>query len=202
LRQRLCFAAIAVVAAGSIGILLLTYSGSDHLASTATPVPASAGAATIVPVAPIPESASTSATPVSAEPATGATPADTPLAPKTQASPATPPPEVARSTVLEPAAPVLSSVDIAALLARGDAFFRQGDLAAARLYYERAVDAGDGQAAIRLGETFDPVFLGRAQLRGAQGDVVTALSWYLRARELGAAEAGALLESLEIKQER
>jgi Peptidase C39 family len=93
----------------------------------------------------------------------------------------------------------LSAVDTAALLTRGDMLFSKGDLAAARLFYERAADAGDGQAALRLGETFDPVFLDQARLRGARGDLSTALSWYRRARDLGVAEAEILLKSLEAK---
>jgi TPR repeat protein len=77
--------------------------------------------------------------------------------------------------------------------------FSKGDLVAARLFYERAADAGEGQAALKLGETFDPVFLDLARLRGARGDATTALSWYRRARELGVAEAEILLKSLEAK---
>jgi hypothetical protein len=117
------------------------------------------------------------------------------------------PPDVAAPPgALEPAASALptqpensvpSAAEIATLLARGDALFRSGDLAAARLFYQRAADAGDGQAAIRLGETFDPVFLEHAQLREARGDLELALSWYRRARDLGATEAGLLLRSLE-----
>jgi hypothetical protein len=93
----------------------------------------------------------------------------------------------------------LSAADTAALLARGDMLFSKGDIAAARLFYERAADAGDGQAALRLGETFDPVFLDLSRLRGARGDLSTALFWYRRARDLGIAEAGILLKSLGAK---
>jgi hypothetical protein len=35
-----------------------------------------------------------------------------------------------------------------ALLARGDALFVSGDFASARLFYERAANAGDGLAAL------------------------------------------------------
>jgi TPR repeat protein len=97
------------------------------------------------------------------------------------------------------AGPRLSAADLAALLARGDLLFSKGDLIAARLFYERAADAGEGQAALRLGETFDPDFLDQARLRGARGDLSTALSWYRRARDLGVAEAEILLKSLETK---
>jgi hypothetical protein len=124
----------------------------------------------------------------------------------TIASTRSPPDVAAPPGALEPAASALptqpensvpSAAEIATLSARGDALFRSGDLAAARLFYQRAADAGDGQAAIRLGETFDPVFLEHAQLRGARGDLELALSWYRRARDLGVTEAGLLLRSLE-----
>src|SRR5262249_28605585 len=75
----------------------------------------------------------------------------------------------------------LSPTEIAALLSRGDMLFSTGDLAAARLFYERAADAGDAQAAVRLGETFDPIFLDHSRLRGVRGDAEAALSWYRRA---------------------
>ena len=93
----------------------------------------------------------------------------------------------------------LSDADTAALLARGDVLFSKGDVVAARLFYERAAYAGEGQAALRLAETFDPVFLDQARLRGARGDLSTALSWYRRARDLGVAEAEILLKSLETR---
>jgi len=101
--------------------------------------------------------------------------------------------------VIPPADDTLSAAEIAVLLTRGDKAFSSGDVASARLYYGRAASAGDGQAALRLGETFDPVFLDHAHLRSARGDLVAALSWYRRARDMGAAEAEVLLNSLETK---
>ena len=85
------------------------------------------------------------------------------------------------------------------LLARGDGLLGTGDVASARLFYERAADAGEGQAAVRLGKTFDPVFLVYAHLRGVRSDVSMASSWYRRARDLGASEAAVLLQRLEAK---
>jgi hypothetical protein len=90
----------------------------------------------------------------------------------------------------------LSAEEIASLLARGDTLLSIGDVASARLFYEHAVDAGGGLAAIRLGETFDPPFLDRVRLRGVRGDPVAALFWYRRARDLGASEAEVLLKAL------
>jgi len=72
-------------------------------------------------------------------------------------------------------------------------------VASARLFYERAADAGNGEAALRLGETFDPNFLKRAKLRAVQGDAAAAVFWYRRARELGVAEAEILLKGIQTK---
>ena len=91
------------------------------------------------------------------------------------------------------------AIDSAAFLARGDALFGIGDIVSARLFYERAADGGNAQAAIRLGETFDPSFLGQAGLHGVRADPAAALKWYKRARELGASEADILVMSLKRK---
>src|SRR5438552_5787682 len=89
-----------------------------------------------------------------------------------------------------------TTVETAALLSRGDALFERGDIASARLFYEHAANAGDAQAAIRLGETFDPAFLSRAQVKGVRGEPAVALKWYKRAQELGASDAEILVRSV------
>ncbi len=96
----------------------------------------------------------------------------------------------------------LSAAEVTELLGHGDALLRTGDIASARLFYERAAAAGDGRAALRLGATFDPAFLGLAGLRNVQGDAAEARSWYSRALDLGAAEAKRQLNSRETKQGR
>ena len=93
----------------------------------------------------------------------------------------------------------LSEEEMAALLARGDSLLSVGYVASARLFYERLADAGGGLAAIRLGETFDQLFLDRVRLRGVRGDPGAALFWYRRARDLGAADAEVLMKALEAK---
>ena len=91
----------------------------------------------------------------------------------------------------------LPPAEIAALVTRGDDFLKAGDIASARLFYERAADAGDGAAALRLGATFDPGVLARAGIRGIPGDPAQASSWYRRARDLGQAAAAERLKGLE-----
>lgn len=93
------------------------------------------------------------------------------------------------------------ATDTAALVSRGDTLFGLRDIVSARLFYERAANAGNAQAAIRLGETFDPSFLARAGLSGVRGDPAVAVHWYRRARELGANEADVLATSIEGKPE-
>jgi Peptidase C39 family len=154
-------------------------------------------AAALVPTtaAPMPEPAPAIATPVAAEPPTGPAFAATPVAATPSVNTDAAPPR-ADSLAVEPR---LAATEISTLLARGDVLFSTGDLAGARLFYERAADAGEARAAVRLGETYDPIFLDHSHLRGVRGDVETALSWYRRARDLGAAEAEVLLNSLQAK---
>jgi hypothetical protein len=140
----------------------------------------------------------------SAEPAA---PPVEPAAPSLAAAPsakpglATPvtPPDAKTAAPPPTAGSRLSAVDMEALLARGDTLLSVSDVVSARLFYERAVDAGGGLAAIRLGETFDPLFLDRVHLHGVRGDPGAALFWYRRARDLGASGAEVLLKALEAK---
>jgi hypothetical protein len=117
---------------------------------------------------------------------TSATPADAPLpAPNAPAEPALAPPTLG-----------LSNTEMAELVEHGDALLRNGDVASARLFYERAAGAGDGRAALRLGATFDAEFLGRLGLGKLQANPAEARSWYSRARDLGEVDAKRRLNSL------
>jgi hypothetical protein len=93
--------------------------------------------------------------------------------------------------------PGLSGSETRALVTRGDAFRSAGDITSARLYYERAADAGDGQAALRLAESFDAVMLSLSGVHGVAGDPAKALSWYRRARDLGMADTDQRINRLE-----
>jgi len=152
---------------------------SEHAAApagvAAAPSPEAAGAPSVnVAIAP-PDTA----------PAGVATPA--PLTTR----PRPPGPAPAPRSTAEPAprpgggGPQLSAGDIAALIARGDVFLGAGDIASARLFFERAADSGDGRAAMRMAVTYDAAFLERAGLHSLGGDPARAAFWYRRARELG-----------------
>jgi len=220
-RPLLGFASIGAVASVSITIFLVIHPAGNEAVSIGTPATEDAAGRpemTSTPAASEPAAPATAnappPAPAAGAPFAAANPAD--AAPASAAISVGPAPTAATApaasasadelSAATPAAPTtgltetrLSAADTAALLARGDVLFSKGDVAAARLFYERAADAGEGQAALRLGETFDPVFLDQARLRGARGDLSTALSWYRRARDLGVAEAEILLKSLETK---
>jgi TPR repeat protein len=112
------------------------------------------------------------------------------------------PPAVVAPTPKTPPDQLPLAAEIATLLARGDNLLGLGDMASARLFYQRATEAGDGHAALRLGATYDPNFLDRVHLPHLQGDVAQALSWYRRARDLGESKAELWIQRLEAKSGR
>lgn len=105
----------------------------------------------------------------------------------------------------EPAAapaPTLSAQDrerALRLMKRGDEHLAQGGIAQARLFYERAADAGLALGAMALAATYDPAELERLGVQGLQPDHAVAAKWYTRARQLGATEAAQRLQRLGAK---
>jgi hypothetical protein len=94
----------------------------------------------------------------------------------------------------EPRRPPLAAT---VAMAQGDTHFAAGEVSVARFYFELAADAGDAEAAVRMGETFDPTYLTLDRQRGARTDPEAARFWYRRAVILGAAEAKQRLDDLE-----
>ena len=82
------------------------------------------------------------------------------------------------------------------LMKRGDEQLADGNVAAARLFYERAADAGLAQGAMALAATYDSVELAKLHVRGIPPDVKQARRWYERAKQLGASDADARLARL------
>jgi TPR repeat protein len=75
------------------------------------------------------------------------------------------------------------------LMAQGEKFLSQGNIAVSRQYFQRAAEAGLAAGALRLAATYDPAELSRIQAQGVVPDRAEARKWYERARELGAPEA-------------
>lgn len=82
------------------------------------------------------------------------------------------------------------------LTARGELLLDTGDIGAARVVLERAAAAGSAIAALRLGETYDPVFLRRSGTQANAGDEAQAQRWYEQAERLGSPRAAERLGEL------
>ena len=79
---------------------------------------------------------------------------------------------------------------IAAKMKIGVELMTYGEVAAARVMFQRAAEAGEGAGAFALAETYDPLVLGGLRLReGIMPDLALARTWYERARDLGSLEA-------------
>jgi TPR repeat protein len=83
------------------------------------------------------------------------------------------------------------------LLALGERYLGQGNIAVARQYFIRAADAGNASAALKIGETYDPRELSRLNVIGLAPDIAEAKRWYARALQLGMQGAEARLRGLD-----
>jgi hypothetical protein len=89
-------------------------------------------------------------------------------------------------------AQLMSSEDTA-LMERGRALLKSGDVASARLLFQHLANAGIADAALVLATTYDPQYLAQHNVIGVAGDETKARDWYQRASKLGSAEAGRIL---------
>jgi hypothetical protein len=89
---------------------------------------------------------------------------------------------------------VFDAEEIDRLMRRGERFLAVGDVLAARIAFQRAAEAGDGNAAVALGATYDPTELAKLGVVGTRGDVAKAQSWYQKAEEFGSREATGRLQ--------
>src|SRR5262245_13353406 len=90
----------------------------------------------------------------------------------------------------------LNPDEIATLLKVGEDFLKRGDIMSARVLFKRAAMAGNAQAALELGMTFDRTFLTQWGIRGFVSDAAQAREWYDRAIKLGSTEASRHLARL------
>lgn len=85
---------------------------------------------------------------------------------------------------------------VATLLRRGLDFLKNGDFASARLSLRRAAEAGNADAALALGSTYDPLVLNELGAVGIAPDVASARRWYEKAKDLGSIAAAQRLAKL------
>jgi hypothetical protein len=78
--------------------------------------------------------------------------------------------------------------EITLLVRQGEQFIAAGDVLAARISFERAAEAGDAEAALALGATYDPSVLAKLGVVGMRADQAKAQGWYAKAQELRSLE--------------
>jgi TPR repeat protein len=76
------------------------------------------------------------------------------------------------------------------------------DISAARLFYERAANAGSARAAMALGETYNATFLARLGAVGTKPNPAMAEQWYRKAAALGSRNAEDRLRTLRLEAAR
>jgi hypothetical protein len=109
---------------------------------------------------------------------------------KSDAAPPTKP--IAQGVLKAPGVPPMNPEN-AVLMEKGWALVKSGDVASARLLFQRMADAGIADAALALAATYDPHHLAQHNFIGVVGDEAKAHDWYQRANELGSIEAGRIL---------
>lgn len=95
-----------------------------------------------------------------------------------------------------PAALRLEADEIARLMKQGRQLLANGQIAPARLIFQRVAEAGEASAALALAETYDGSVLERVGAKGVPPDPVSARTWYEKAASLGATEAQRRLDTL------
>jgi hypothetical protein len=90
----------------------------------------------------------------------------------------------------------LNPDEIATLIKVGQDFLKRADITSARVLLKRAAIAGNAEAALELGMTFDQTSLAQWGLRGVAADSAQAREWYDTAIKLGSTDAGRYLARL------
>jgi hypothetical protein len=96
----------------------------------------------------------------------------------------------------------LGPSDVELFMNKGQQYMAVGDVAAARVIFERAAEAGGAGAALAMGTTYDPLVLKTIGALGITADPDKARSWYEQAQDLGSPEALQALRRLELLANR
>jgi NitT/TauT family transport system substrate-binding protein len=87
--------------------------------------------------------------------------------------------------------------EITAMMTGAAQRMANGDVAGARLIYQRLAKEGEAAAALALAETYDPPMLRKSNITGGvTSDVALAQSWYEKAKALGSRVAAERLAAL------
>jgi hypothetical protein len=83
------------------------------------------------------------------------------------------------------------------LMEHGTKMIAVGYFAGARAYFQRAAEAGSGEAALAVGATYDPAFIAALGAQGIKPEPQAAQEWYDRAMALGVVNPEAKLAALK-----
>ncbi len=85
----------------------------------------------------------------------------------------------------------ITSIDPSVIVDQADTLLARGDIETARTLYEEAANAGDAEAALKAGMTYDPLYLSAeaASVNSTTAEPGTSLVWYARAIGLGSSAA-------------
>ncbi len=83
------------------------------------------------------------------------------------------------------------------LMEHGNKMIAVGYFAGARAYFQRAAEAGSGEAALAVGATYDPDFIAALGVQGIKPEPQAAQDWYGRAASLGVTDREAKLAALK-----
>jgi TPR repeat protein len=87
--------------------------------------------------------------------------------------------------VTPPKANEIPQEQIEWLLQQGNLLLADGDISSARIYFRRAADGGSADAALSLGQTYDPLVLKQLEVVGMPHDIEQSRHWYNVAKDLG-----------------
>jgi len=196
------FGCLALLASSGLFVLSQLEPGAPAPASA--PRMAGEGGASSIPMSRVDAPAPASPPQTTAAPASAPTPAPAvAVAPPPEPAAPAPAATAAGTPAPQPTPPAASPPrdprEIAGLVARGDELLGTGDVVSARLFYQRAAELGSGPAATAVGQTYDPLFLEVARVRGVRGDPRAAAEWYRKAIALGDRQAEIRLRRLETK---
>ncbi|MBN9564389.1 MAG: hypothetical protein J0H14_27235 [Alphaproteobacteria bacterium] len=165
--------------------------GANAALPATTPTATEQVPASEPPAPSVPPAASPVATTDAAPPPATAQPDS--VAPRSvDAAPSTAP----QAPSVQPQPPAKPSPAANALLARGDQLIAIGDVATARIVYERAAALKSGRGATSTGRTYDPRFLQQIGAVGVVPDPEAAASWYRKGAAMGDETAASLLGDL------
>ncbi len=88
------------------------------------------------------------------------------------------------------------------LMRNGDKLMTMGDPMGARQFYLKALKLGDKQAALKVGQTYDPTIFAEMNVQGLKPDPQLALRYYLEARTAGDPGAETAIAGLDAWMQR